>query len=119
MADPVAAWFAETASPMADVMRAVRHIIMEDPDVTETIKYRAPAFEYDGILCYFNWSAKKQASLIFPNGRSIPGYHPSLDNGSNLQRMMYFADLAQVEDRADHLRNVIASAIADRDSRAD
>ena len=112
--DPaVAQWFADTKNPMAPVMRAVRDIVMEHPDVTETVKYRAPAFEYDGIICYFNWSAKKQASLIFPSGRSIPGDHPELVDGSNVQRMMYFADLDEVAAKADALRDVIGAYLVD------
>ncbi len=99
---------------MVDVMRAVRRIIMDDPDVTECIKYRAPAFEADGLICYFNWSSKKRASLIFPSGRSIPGTHPGLEDGSNVQRMMYFADLDDVEAKASDLREVINAFHASR-----
>lgn len=115
MDEKVAEWFQATNNPMKDVMIAVRNVIVEDPDVTETIKYRAPAFEYGGILCYFNWSSKKRASLIFPSGRSIPGDHPALEAGSNLQRMMYFADVAAVEAKADELRGVIAAYMANHD----
>lgn len=110
----MAKWFDETKNPMVDVIRAVRAVIMEDPDVTETVKYRAPAFEYDGIMCYFNWSAKKQASLIFPSGRTIPGDHPELEDGSNIQRMMYFASLDDVEKKADDLREVISAYVHSR-----
>jgi len=113
--DPsVATWFEDTTNPMEPVMRAVRDVIMDDPDITECIKYRAPAFEYDGIMCYFNWSAKKQVSLIFPSGRSIPGEHEDLVDGSNLQRMMYFADLDEVAAKADGLRTVISAFMASR-----
>lgn len=107
-------WFESTNNPMSEVMQAVRAVILEDPDVTETVKYRAPAFEYDGLMCYFNWSAKKRASLIFPAGRSIPGDHEHLEDGSNLQRMMYFDDLDDVAAKADALKDVIAAHIASR-----
>jgi len=93
-------------------MKAVRDIIMEDSDVTETVKYRAPAFEYEGLMCYFNWSSKKRASLIFPAGRSIPGDHPDLVDGSNIQRMMYFSDHNDVEAKSDSLRHVISAYMA-------
>ena len=115
MTESVAEWFVATDNPMKDVMIAVRNVIVEDPDITETIKYRAPAFEYSGILCYFNWSSKKRASLIFPSGQSIPGDHPALESGSNLQRMMYFADLADAKAKADDLRAVIAAYMATQD----
>ena len=112
MDEAVATWFAETDNPLAPVMRAVRDMIMEEPDVTETVKYRAPAFECDGIICYFNWSAKKRASLVFPSGRRITGEHPELVDGSNLQRMMYFDDLDDVRAKTDDLRHVIQAALA-------
>lgn len=110
----VAAWFAETSNPLAPVIRAVREILVEDPDVTECIKYRAPAFESDGLMCYFNWSAKKRVSLIFPSGRSIPGDHPELEDGTNLQRMMYFADIDEVGKNANALRDVVDAFQASR-----
>jgi hypothetical protein len=114
MDESVEAWFETTNNPMAPVMRAVRDTIMDDRDITETVKYRAPAFEYDGILCYFNWSAKKRASLIFPSGRSIPGHHPELEDGSNIQRLMYFASIADAQAKAPALRSVIDAYIASR-----
>lgn len=104
-------WFADTNNPMADVMQAVRAIIVEDPDISETVKYRAPAFEYDGIMCYLNWSAKKRASLIFPSGRSIPGDFEHFEDGSNLQRMMYFDSLDDVAAKADSLRAIIGAYV--------
>ena len=115
MDERVAIWFEETTNPLAPVMRSARDVIMSDPDITETVKYRAPAFEYDGIVCYFNWSAKTRVSLIFPSGRSIPGDHPALEDGSNLQRMMYFDDLDDVASKAADLRAVLTAYIADRD----
>ena len=111
MAMTVDQWFAETNNPMAGVMQAVRAIILEDEDITETVKYRAPAFEYDGIMCYFNWSAKKRASLIFPSGRSIPGEFEHFEDGSNLQRMMYFDSLDDVAAKADALRDVVGAYV--------
>ncbi len=114
METAVATWFADTSNPLSDVMRAVRDIIMEDPDVSECIKYRAPAFEADGLICYFNWSSKKRVSLIFPSGRSIPGDHPDLEDGSNIQRMMYFSDLDDVAAKASNLREVIDAFHASR-----
>lgn len=104
-------WFADTKNPMADVMQAVRAIILEDEDVSEVVKYRAPAFEYDGIMCYFNWSAKKRASLIFPSGRSIQGEFEHFEDGSNIQRMMYFDSLEDVDAKADALRDIIGAYI--------
>ncbi len=114
--DPaVADWFETTNSPLTAEIRAVRDVIMRDPDVTETIKYRAPAFEHGGIICYVNWSAKKRVSLIFPTGRKLVGDHEHLESGSNQQRMMYFDDLDDVALKADALRGVIDAYMAAAD----
>lgn len=114
MNEKVAEWFDTTDNPLAEVMLAVREIVMAHPDLSETVKYRAPAFEFEGIACYFNWSAKKQASLIFPSGRTIPGGHEHLTDGSNTQRMMYFSDLADVDEKAEGLRYVIDAYVLSR-----
>ncbi|MEM7093099.1 MAG: DUF1801 domain-containing protein [Actinomycetota bacterium] len=115
MEPDVEAWFATTTNPMVDVIRAVRGVVVEHPDISETIKYRAPAFTGDGtIVCYFNWSTKKRASLIFPEGQTIPDVPASLIDGSNRQRMMYFEDRAEVDAQADDLRHVIDLYFASR-----
>lgn len=111
MSMTVDGWFADTKNPMAAVMQTVRAIIIEDDGVTETVKYRAPAFEYDGIMCYFNWSATKRASLIFPSGRSIQGEFEHVEDGSNLQRMMYFDSLDDVAAKADALREIVGAYV--------
>jgi len=114
MDSAVAEWFDQTENPLKLVIRAVRDVIMEDPDIEETVKYRAPAFEYEGIVCYFNWSAKKRVSLIFPDGRRIPGDFPMLEDGSNIQRMMYFDDVDDVAAKKADLQDILAACVAYR-----
>ncbi|MGH1503799.1 MAG: DUF1801 domain-containing protein [Acidimicrobiales bacterium] len=114
MNDAVAEWFATTTNPKAEVIRAVRDTIMADNDLTETVKWRAPAFEYEGVVCYVNWSSKQRVSLIFPTGARIPGDHPALVDGRNEQCMMYFDDLESVDRDAAALRAVIEAVKATR-----
>lgn len=99
-------WFAQTGNPKKNVIAAVRAVVMSDERVDEAIKWRAPAFLNNGIMAYFNWSAKEFASLIFPRGSEIPGEFECLE-GDGLQRMMRFVDLASVEARRDDLLDIV------------
>ena len=115
MNERVAEWFATTNNPLAREIRAVRDIIVEHDDITETVKYRAPAFEVDGLLCYFHWSAKERVSLIFPKGSEVPSDHAIVERGSNQQCLVHFSDQADIAAKADDLRHLIDACIAHRE----
>jgi Domain of unknown function (DU1801) len=102
----VDAWLETTSNPKRDVIAAVRLVVLSDERIGETIKYRAPAFLYGGIMAYFHWSAKEFASLIFPHGSRIPGGFELLD-GTGLQRMIRFTDVAAVEAGRDELLDIV------------
>ena len=68
------AWFITTQNLKKDVIAPVREVVTSDGRISEAIKYRAPAFVYDGIMAYFHWSAKEFAFLIFVLGPGIPGH---------------------------------------------
>jgi Domain of unknown function (DU1801) len=102
----VDAWLAETGNPKKDVIIAVRAVITSDERISEAIKWRAPAFLHDGIMAYFNWSAKEFASLIFPKGSEIPGHFELLE-GDGVQRMIRFPDVASVAAARDELLDIV------------
>lgn len=102
----VDAWLATTSNPKRDVIAAVRSVVTTDERIEEAIKYRAPAFLHGGIMAYFHWSAKEFASLIFPAGSRIPGDFDLLD-GTGLQRMIRFDDVAAVEAHRDELLDIV------------
>ncbi|MEM9040287.1 MAG: DUF1801 domain-containing protein [Actinomycetota bacterium] len=99
-------WLAETANPKRDVIAAIREVVMSDERISETVKYRAPAFEFAGIMAYFHWSAKEFASLIFPKGSEIPGDFDLLE-GDGLQRMARFVDVDAVDEHRDELLDIV------------
>ncbi|HEX6578866.1 MAG TPA: multifunctional oxoglutarate decarboxylase/oxoglutarate dehydrogenase thiamine pyrophosphate-binding subunit/dihydrolipoyllysine-residue succinyltransferase subunit, partial [Jiangellaceae bacterium] len=105
----VDAWFAEFEHPLKHAMLRVREIILEEPRMDESIKWKTPTFSYRGNLASFNPRSKAQVSLLFHTGASIPGVHPRLERGGEVARYMRLADLADVEAAADDLRSVVAA----------
>lgn len=105
--DPeVDAWFAERDHPMEEAMQRVRRVILDDPRVSESIKWKTPTFAYRGNIVSFN-PAKRLVSLLFHRGAEIPGDHPRLEGDGKLARTMRFADLDEVETGSADLAAVI------------
>lgn len=102
----VDAWLAATRNPKADVIAAVRAIVMSDERIDEAVKYRAPAFLHGGIMAYFHWSAKEFASLIFPLGSRIPGGFELLQ-GTGLQRMIRFDSVDAATAHREQLLDIV------------
>jgi hypothetical protein len=103
----VDAWFAERDHPLADAMQLVRRLVLEaDPRVTESIKWKTPTFSFEGNIVSFN-PAKKFVSLLFHRGAEIPGRFPRLEGEGRLARTMRFSDVADVQQGADELQEVI------------
>jgi hypothetical protein len=105
----VDAWFADYDNPLKDAMLRVREIILEEPRMSETIKWKTPTFTHRGNMASFNPRSKAHVSLMFHNGASIPGEHARLEGGGDVGRYMRLADLAEVEAAADDLRSVVAA----------
>ena len=82
-----------------------------DDRIDECIKWKSPTFTFEGNIASFNPRSKKHASLMFHTGAEIPGDHPSLDGGGDTARYMTFADIADVEAKADDLRDVLRAWI--------
>ncbi len=99
-------WMAQTNNPKRDVIAALRQVITSDDRIEEAIKYRAPAFLYNGILAYFHWAAKDHASLIFPGGSEIPADFALLE-GTGIQRTARFATVDEVHNAADDLLDIV------------
>lgn len=105
----VDAWFAELEHPLKDAMLRVREIILEEPRIDESIKWKTPTFSYRGNLVSFNPRSKAHVSLLFHTGASIPGVHQRLEGGGDVARYMRLADLAEIEAAADDLRSVVTA----------
>ncbi|MCP3975643.1 MAG: DUF1801 domain-containing protein [bacterium] len=110
----VDAWFSEYDHPVKDAMLRVRQIILEDPRMTETIKWKSPTFMYEGNMASFNPRTKAHVSLMFHTGASIPGEHPRLEGGGDTARYMKFADAEDVEAAATEIRGIVDSWCSSR-----
>ena len=100
----VDAWFGKYENPLKDEVQRVREILMAADDrMDETIKWQAPTFMYKGNLASFNPRAKQHVSLMFHTGAQIPGDFPNLEGEGDSARYMKFADMEEVEARADEL----------------
>jgi hypothetical protein len=102
-------WFSSYEHPMKDAMLEVRRIIMADPRITETIKWKSPTFMYEGNMASFNPRTKSHVSLMFHTGASIPGDHPRLEGGGDTARYMRFTDLDEVKKARRELEAVVAA----------
>ena len=117
MANDVDAWMAKYDNPQKPVVQAVREIILAaDPRIGETIKWQSPTFAYKGNLASFNPRSKAHASLLFHTGASIRGDFPSLDGGEAVARYMRFADMSEVEAKADELRRIVVAWCDQKDA---
>lgn len=113
MSAEVDAWFDDYDNPMIEVVQAVRAVILAADDrIDECIKWKSPTFTYNGNIASFNPRSKKHASLMFHVGAKIPGDHPVLEGGGDTARYVTFADLDEVDAKADDLRAVLAAWIA-------
>jgi hypothetical protein len=102
-------WFAAYDHPLKEALLRVRDIILEDPRMEESIKWKTPTFSYRGNLASFNPRSKAHISLLFHTGASIPGAHPRLEGGGDVARYMRLTDLRDVEAAADDLRRIVAA----------
>lgn len=102
-------WFDEYEHPAKDAMLRVRDIILSDPRMTETIKWKSPTFVYEGNLASFNPRTKAHVSLMFHTGATIPGEHPRLEGGGETARYMKFHGIAEVEAARKDLESIVAA----------
>ena len=101
-------WFLELDHPLKEEMLHVRYLILEaDERISESIKWKAPTFEFKGNLVSFQPRAKKFVSLMFHRGAEIPGNHPVLDGDAALVRTMRLKDKSDIEDQREALQSVV------------
>ena len=92
--DPrVTAYIAKKAPFARPILQYLRQVVHEGcPDVTETIKWGMPSFEYHGILCGMA-AFKAHATFGFWKGREIVG-----ENGLTLDAMGQFGRITSVKE---------------------
>jgi len=96
-------WFARLDHPLKATMQRVREIILgADPRITELVRYGTVTFEYVNAMGSFvQVKDKKQVSLMFNAAGRLTGDFPHLEGKS--VKYLRFADLAEVNARADEL----------------
>ena len=108
----VDAWFGHYDNPQKDLVQAVRDVILRtDERVTETIKWQAPTFVYDGNIASFFPRAKQHVSLMFHTGASLPDPTGLLEGGGETGRMAKFTSFEDLDAKADALRGLVRAWI--------
>ncbi|WP_421726293.1 DUF1801 domain-containing protein [Bauldia sp.] len=106
----VDAWLADYDNPMKPVVTAVRDLVLaREPRVSETIKWQAPTFVYQGNIASFFPKSKKHASLMFHKGAEIPGSFPNLGGDGKEARTFKIDSLADLEAKGDELVGVFTA----------
>ena len=104
----VDSWFADFEHPHKDAMLRIREIILgAEGRMTESVKWSAPTFSFEGNLASFQPRTKKLVSLMFHRGSEIPGEHPRLEGDAALVRVMRFKDLNDVEGQQKDIEAVV------------
>lgn len=101
-------WFASRKPPAEAALRRVREIILgADQRMTEHVKYGTVQFAFGGDMANFVQTNKKTVSLMFNRGGRIEGYFPHMEGEGRAVRFMRFADVAEVEARAEELAEIV------------
>ncbi len=101
-------WFATKKPPAEAALQRVREIILgADKRMTEYVKYGNVQFAFGGEMASFVQANKKTVSLMFHRGGKIEGSFPHMEGTGRAVRFMRFADVAEVEARADELAEVV------------
>jgi hypothetical protein len=111
----VDAWFTRYDNPQKELVQAVRAVMLgADDRVTETIKWQAPTFMYQGNIASFFPKATRHVSLMFHTGASLPDPDGILEGDGEVSRVVKIADAADLAAKADSLRAVVRAWIAGR-----
>lgn len=111
--DPVVeAWFETYDNPQKDLVRAVRQVILNvDPRISETIKWKAPTFMFNGNIASFYPRTTKHVSLMFHTGALLPDPTGLLEGDGDTSRVARFLNEADLEAKTEPLRRLIQAWI--------
>ncbi len=100
-APEVDSWFESYQNPQKALVLAVRDAVLDaHPGVTETIKWQAPTFVYNGNIASFYPKAKKTVTLMFHTGASIPDPDGLLEGDGDVSRVARFARRSRLRRQA-------------------
>jgi len=110
-------WFATKRPPAEPALRRVRQVILDaDSRMTEYVKYGTVQFAFGGDMANFVQTDRKTVSLMFNRGGKIEGTFPHMEGTGRQVRFMRFADVGEVEERAEELAAAVRAwcAFAER-----
>ena len=113
----VDAWFAGRKPRAEPALQRVREIILgADSRMTEYVKYGTVQFAFGGDMANFVQADKKTVSLMFQRGGRLEGDFPHMEGTGRAVRFMRFADVAEVNARAEELAAAVRAwcAFAER-----
>jgi len=127
--EKVDAFMAKLTHPLADVVAALRNIILStDREIGEEIKWNAPAFFYSGELLPFNpkeykrhivvFNFQKQdcIRLVFPSGARVKDKSGLLQGDyPDGRRLALFHNMKEVESRKQILQRLVKQWLATLD----
>jgi hypothetical protein len=119
--DKVDAYMRKLKHPLAEVVAALREIILEtDPAIGEEVKWNAPTFFYTGpmassdpkkyvrYLVVFNLFKKDCIRLVFWNGARVGDRSGFLEGDyADGRRLAFFASLADVKTKKKKLQQAV------------
>ena len=124
--DLVTQYITTSAHPLADVMQALREVILgTDAGISEQIKWNSPAFYYNGTMpdfdakeykrdiLVFNLRKNDYILLIFPTGATIKDTSGLLEgNYTDGRRMVTISGMDDLTAKKEKLQNVLKQWLA-------
>lgn len=112
-AEKVSTYMAELEHPLKAEIEAVRHIIKDaDHRLSERIKWNAPSYYYKEDLVTFNPRTGKNVHLVFHHIAITQVKSEFLIGDYKDRRMMYFANMEQVNTRKAELERIIKEYVS-------
>jgi len=124
--DLVTQYITTSAHPLADVMQALREVILStDKGISEQIKWNSPAFYYNGAMAsfdakeykrdivVFNLRKNSHILLVFPTGATIKDTSGLLEGSyTDGRRMITITGMDDLTAKEDNLQNVLKQWLA-------
>lgn len=111
----VDAWFERYDNPQKDLVQAVRDVVLDSDDrVTETIKWQAPTFMFEGNIASFYPRSKQHVSLMFHRGAELPDPSGLLEGEGDTSRVAKFSDADDLAAKAEALRGLVRAWVEAR-----
>jgi hypothetical protein len=110
-------YMAKLDHPYKAEVEAVRAIIKGvNPKIVEEVKWNAPSFSYKDYIATFNLRATQHVHLIFHNPAIASIQSDILRGEYPDRRMVYFADMQDVEAKKTQIEYVVRSLIETMDA---